>query len=102
MTDNAALFDEIMQWGGITPLRQPGDFTHSDFAVHIGRSESAAKRALNDLVDAGRLATEKRFDPTLQRNCRVYWVIEGGTPIGAEGVAVGVWGEGREASKAID
>lgn len=97
MTDNAALFDEIMQWSGITEPRKPGDFTQSDFAAHIGRSDSSAKRALYDLVDAGRLGTGMRYDPAIGRNRRVFWAVdEGGTPIGAEGVAVGVWGEGRE------
>ena len=79
MTDpqTAAIFDEIMKWGGVAPLRQDNDFTVSEFAGHITRSEPAARRVLQQQVEEGRLASEKRYDPAVNRTVRVWWVKNG-------------------------
>jgi len=72
------MFDEIMRWGGVAPTRQEGDFTASEFAKHIQRSEPTARRVLMKQVEAGTLATEKRYDPVMQRTRPVWWVIGDG------------------------
>ena len=84
MTDErtAAIFDEIVRWSGIAPVRQDGDFTVAEFAAHIGRSEMSARRALMKLVDAGNLGMETRYDPIKNRVVTVWWKLQGGTPIG--------------------
>lgn len=85
------MFDEIMQWGDISPTRQQGDFTVTEFAAHIGRSEPTAKRALMGLVEDGKLATEKRYDPNSRRPMRVWWKVTqtGGKAIAVAGVGAG-------------
>ena len=75
MTDTAAIFDEIVRWGGVAPAREDGDFTVAEFAAHIGRSEMSARRALMVQVDAGRLGMEKRYDPTRNRVVTVWWKL---------------------------
>jgi len=91
----AVIFDEIMQWGGVAPPRKPGDFTVSEFAAHIQRSEATARRTLMALTESGQLATERRYDPVMCRTRPVWWVTQmGGTAIEPATAAVGAWGSG--------
>jgi len=71
----AAIFDEVMRWGGVAPPRQPGDFTVTEFAAHIQRSEATARRVLVSLVESGKLATEQRYDPVMCRTRPVWWKL---------------------------
>ena len=64
MTDTTreALLADVLRWSGIADRVQPGEVIASDIMIEKGVSHQTAKRALDKLVDEGRLTKRAARD----------------------------------------
>ena len=69
------VLEEIIRYSGLAPERKPGDFTTSECANAMSRSEPTVRRILDRQVVAGVLDSEQRFDPASKRVVRVWWKV---------------------------
>ena len=71
--DREAILAEIAELSGVR-LRRPGEITVKEFQEYTGVGNEAARRALESLVGAGKMAAD--WAVVDGRRARVYWRID--------------------------